>query len=209
MSIEPFTAKDFKVFDIPGFAERMAALRAQVSPKLGAIGEALAPRLASVVRTEVFPHVARHARRTVNPPDDTWVALGPDRRGYKKTQHFKVAVSRHCLRLLFELGPEYAAKPEWARSFKRATPRLAKALGKARGLGWFRSEHDEEPAAALGDLDPAAWQRLADELTRTRDGQLVLGRRVEAGEVARWRGADYERAALETFAALGDCFRLR
>jgi uncharacterized protein YktB (UPF0637 family) len=209
MMIQPFTARDFRVFDLPGFAERMAAIRAEVSPKLGAIGDALAPRLAAVVRTEVFPHVARHARRTVNPPDDTWVALGPDRRGYKKAQHFKVAVSRHALRFLFEVGPEYAAKPDWARTWKREAPRLARVLGKARGLAWFRNEHDETPAAGLGELDPAAWQRLAEELTRTRDGQLVLGRRVDADEAARWRAADYERAAVEAFTALGDCFRLR
>jgi uncharacterized protein YktB (UPF0637 family) len=54
--------------------------------------------------------VARHARRTVNPPDDTWVAFAPDRRGYKKHCHFKVAVSRNAVRFLFDVGPEHADK---------------------------------------------------------------------------------------------------
>lgn len=209
MAIEPFTAKDFRVFDIPGFAERMAAIRQGVRPKLERLGEALAPELARVTRAEIFPHVARHARRTVNPPDDTWVAFGPDRRGYKKAPHFKAAVSRHCVRFLFEVGPEHATKAAFARAWKRRAPRLAKALGKARGLAWFRNEHDEEPAATLTALDAAGWQRLADEVVRTRDGQLVLGRRVDATEAVTWRPADYERAALETFTALAECFRLR
>ncbi len=209
MAIEPFTAKDFQIFDIPEFAERMAAIRTGIRPKLETIGNTLLPPLARIANAEVFPHVAKHARRTVNPPDDTWVAFGPDRRGYKKVPHFKVAVSRHCVRFLFEIGPEHAAKPEWAKAWKREAPRLARLLGQARELAWFKTEHDEEPAAALADLDGAGWKALGDELTRTRDGQLVLGRRVGAKAAGRWRGPDYEKAALDTFAVLGECFRLR
>lgn len=209
MELQGFAARDFRVFDLPGFAERMAAIRGQVRPKLEALGAALAPEVARLAGTAIHAHVARHARRTVNPPDDTWVAFGPDRRGYKKAPHFKVAISRHCVRFLFELGPELAAKAEWAEAWRREAARLRRTLGRTRDLGWFRNEHDEEPAAPLVDLDVEGWRRLADVLTRTRDGQLVLGRRVEAAEAARWDGCQYARAARETFGALRDCFRLR
>lgn len=208
MAIEPFTAEDFQVFDLPGFAERMAAIRSRIRPKLEQLGQSLVPPLARVAEVEVFPHVARHARRTVNPPDDTWVAFGPDARGYKKTPHFKVAVSKNCLRFLFEVGPEFGAKPAYVRAWKREGRRLRKALGRVTDLGWFADEHDEAPRARLAGLDDAAWNTIGDALTRTRDGQLVLGRRVEAREAARWRGPDYEKAALDTFAALSECFRL-
>ncbi len=208
MAIEPFTPQDFRVFALPGFAERMAAIRARIRPKLDALGAALAPDVARLAGTEIHAHVARHARRTVNPPDDTWVALGPDRRGYKKAPHFKVAVSRHCVRFLFELGPELPTKAAWARAWRREAPRLARALGRNPEIAWFRNEHDETPVAPLADLDAAGWARLADELTRTRDGQLVLGRRVAAAEAARWSGAALGEAARATFAVLGDCFRL-
>ena len=50
-------------------------------------------------------------------------------------------------------------------------------LRRAKGLAWFKNEHDETPAAILSDLSAEEVARLADELTRTRDGQLVLGRR--------------------------------
>jgi uncharacterized protein YktB (UPF0637 family) len=209
MALQGFAARDFRVFELPGFAERMAAIRGQVRPKLEALGAALAPEIARLVGSEIHAHVARHARRTVNPPDDTWVAFGPERRGYKKAPHFKLAVSRHCVRFLFELGPECAAKAEWAQAWTREAGRLRRTLCRAPGLAWFRNEHDEEPAARLVDLDAAGWALLPATLARRRDGQLVLGRRVEAAEAARWSGADYARAACETFGALRDCFRLR
>src|SRR5206468_3715732 len=76
-----FVAGDFKVFDVSGFKPRMSEIRTRVRPKLDAIGETLAPAVSRSIGGEVFVHVARHARRTVIPPDDTWVAFGPDARG--------------------------------------------------------------------------------------------------------------------------------
>jgi uncharacterized protein YktB (UPF0637 family) len=203
-----FGPADFKVFDVRGFQPRMTEIRARIRPKLDGLGRSLAPAVARSVGGETFAHVAKHARRTVNPPDDTWVAFGPDRRGYKKTRHFKIAISRHCVRVLFEVGPEYADKRAFATAWKRDAPRLARALGTHGDLGWYKNEHDEEPAAALADLDAAGWKALGGEPGRTRDGQLVLGRRIEAREAANWRGPELEKAALEAFAALGECYRL-
>lgn len=209
MGFEGFTARDFQVFAISGFQGRMGAIRGRVRPKLEALGEVLLPELARLTGGEVFAHVAKHARRTVNPPEDTWVAFGPDRRGYKKAQHFKAAISRRCLRFLFEVGPEYADKKAWAAAWKRHAPKLVPALGQAQGLAWFKNEHDEEPAALLADLGPAALARLGDELTRARDGQLVVGRRVDEAEVVRWGPEEYRAAAVATFKALAPLYRLR
>ena len=114
-----FVAGDFKVFDVGGFTPRMSEIRARVRPKLDAMGDTLAPAVGRSIGGEVFVHVARHARRTVNPPDDTWVAFGPDARGYKQHGHFKVAVSRGGVRFLFEIGPEHAEKRRWASAWKK------------------------------------------------------------------------------------------
>jgi uncharacterized protein YktB (UPF0637 family) len=158
---------------------------------------------------EAFTHVARHARRTVNPPDDTWVAFALDRRGYKKHCHFKVAVSRGAVRFLFEAGPEHADKKRWAAAWKRHAPQLVPVLRRARGLAWFKNEHDETPAAVLTDLPAEDVARLGEELTKKRDGQLVLGRAVPAGEAARWAARDYARAARDTFHLLAPLYRLK
>jgi uncharacterized protein YktB (UPF0637 family) len=204
-----FVTADFKVFDAKGFRARMGEIRGRIRPKLEAFGHSLAPSVSRSTGGDSFAHVARHARRTVNPPDDTWVAFGPDPRGYKKHPHFKVAVSRNCVRFLFEIGPEHADKKRWAAAWKKNAPNLAPVLRRVRDLAWFKNEHDEEPAAVLGDLSAERLGELADELIRTREGQLVLGRRVAADEAARWSEAQYRTAALETFRALAPLYRLR
>ena len=204
-----FGSADFKVFDVKGFQPRMGQIRARIRPKLETLGKSLAPAVARSVGGDTFAHVAKHARRTVNPPDDTWVAFAPDKRGYKKHCHFKVAVSRHCVRFLFEVGPEHAEKKKWASAWKRSAGKLGPVLRRVRGLAWFKNEHDEDPATPLADLSPDQLGALADELVRTRDGQLVLGRAVPADEAARWTEAQYRTAALETFRTLAPLYRLR
>src|SRR5881296_3735874 len=209
MASSAFVTSDFKIFDVNGFKPRMSEIRARVRPKLDALGGSLAPSISRSVAGDVFAHVAKHARRTVNPPDDTWVAFGPDARGYKKHCHFKVAISRHAVRFLFEVGPEHGDKKRWAAAWRRNAPRLGPVLRRVKGLAWFKNEHDEEATSPLADLSPEQLAELADELTRTRDGQLVLGRVVPAEQASRWTEAQYRDAALETFRALAPLYRLR
>jgi uncharacterized protein YktB (UPF0637 family) len=208
MSSSAFSNADFKIFEVKGFQPRMDEIRTRIRPKLDALAKSLTPAIQRTTGEETFAHVAKHARRTVNPPDDTWVAFAGDPRGYKKHPHFKVAVSRHCVRFLFEVGPEHAGKKQWAAAWRRAAPKLAPVLRRVKGLAWFKNEHDEEPAAPLSDLSSDTLTGLADELTRTRDGQLVLGRAVAADDAAHWTDADYRNAALETFRALVPLYRL-
>lgn len=87
-----FTKKDLEIFEVPGFADRMQLIKDTISPKLAKLGELLQPQLSRAVDHEIYPHVAEHARRTVNPPTETWVAFGPDPQGYKSYVHFTLCV---------------------------------------------------------------------------------------------------------------------
>src|SRR5438093_11767125 len=141
MPSRSFTASDFEVFTVRGFQPRMEAIRERIRPRLEALGRSLLPDVARATGAEAFAHVAKHARRTVNPPDDTWVAFAPDRRGYKKHCHFKIAVSRHCVRFLFEVGPEHAEKKHWAAAWKKNAGKLGPVLRRMKELAWFKNEH--------------------------------------------------------------------
>ena len=208
MGFTGFTAKDFQVFAVPDFAGRMGAIRQKIQPKLLTLAEEMGPDMRRLVGADVLPFVAKHMRRTVNPPADTWVAFGPDKRGYKKAQHFKIAISRHCVRFLFEIGPEYATKTKWSRTWQAHADQLIPALQRARGIGWFKNEHDEEPAAELKDMPPDQIRDLAKELTRRKDGQLVLGRRVVQGDAIDLASTALEKDALITFAGMLPLYRL-
>jgi uncharacterized protein YktB (UPF0637 family) len=206
--MQVFTVQDFKVFDIQGFNERMAAILTHIRPKLTSIGEELVPKVSELVDTPLFVHVAKHARRTVNPPDDTWAALGANARGYKKDVHFKIAISRHCVRFLFEVGPEYYAKADWVKDWHREFKWIADALKSGKDLAWFKTEHDEVPAAAVAGFAPGDLKKLGGELTRRKDGQLVFGRRVDATDFVAMKPKQVEKAAIETFKPLASLFQI-
>jgi uncharacterized protein YktB (UPF0637 family) len=208
IAMQLFTTQDFKVFDIQGFNERMAAILTRIRPKLTSIGEELAPKVSVLVDVPLYVHVAKHARRTVNPPDDTWAALGANSRGYKKDVHFKIAVSRHCVRFLFEAGPEYYAKADWATNWHGEFKSIAESLRSNKDLAWFKNEHDEDPAAPISALAAAGLKKLGDELIRRKDGQLVLGRRVDAADFVDLKPKQVEKAALETFKPLAPLFEI-
>jgi uncharacterized protein YktB (UPF0637 family) len=101
-----FSKADFDVFLIPEFHARMSALRTMVRPKLAMLGEDLAPRLADVTGHAMYPHTASHARRRVNPPDDTWVAFSRSERGYKRYAHFEVGIFLDGVFVRFSIKPE-------------------------------------------------------------------------------------------------------
>ena len=204
--MELFTANDFKIFAIAGFQDRMTAIAARVRPKLTDIGQGLQPRLSALVDQPMYLHVAKHARRTVNPPDDTWAAFCLNPRGYKKHVHFKFAISRNCVRLLCEVGPEYAAKSEWLMSWNRNFKEIARGLQSSSNLGWYEDEHDEDPTAVLKDLRPSELKGLPEMLTRKRDGQFVLGRRIPAREFAKLKASEVETLAFDTYKALARMF---
>jgi uncharacterized protein YktB (UPF0637 family) len=206
--MELFEAKDFEVFDIPGFEERMQAIAKTIRPKLEGIGEELLPLLSGIVDQELFVHVAKHARRRVNPANDTWAAIGAGKRGYKQDVHFKIAVSRHCVRLLFEVGPEYYDKTEWALKWRREIKGIVEAVGSNKQLGWFKDEHDEDPESLLKGWTPKQIKALGREVTRRREGQLVIGRRIDQQDLIKMKPAAFKRVAQNTFKPVASLFSL-
>lgn len=75
-----FTEEDFHTFTIEGLDARMDVLKETVRPKLQGLGEHFAPVLSALAGDDMFVHVAKHARRSVNPPDDSWVAFANNKR---------------------------------------------------------------------------------------------------------------------------------
>jgi uncharacterized protein YktB (UPF0637 family) len=123
-----FKPVDFQVFKVEGFNERMQQIYAHVRPKLVRLGDELAPELARKLHMEFFPHVARHARRTVNPPPETWAAFGPSPRGYKRYGYLALCISGAGLHARAVVKSEADKRPEMARSLKAKAAQLVKSF---------------------------------------------------------------------------------
>lgn len=103
MNFTGFTNKDFDVFLIDGLEARMEALKELIRPKLESLGQYFAPTLSALTGDEMFVHIAKHARRTINPPKDTWVAFSNNPRGYKMVPHFQIGLWHTHLFIWFAL----------------------------------------------------------------------------------------------------------
>lgn len=140
-----FTQNDFDVFLIPEFHDRMTALRMNVRPKLAQLGEDLAPKLSRLLDQPIFPHTASHARRRVNPPDDTWVAFSRSHRGYKRYAHFEVGIALDSIFVRFVIKPEGVDdKPSLIRHLQQEG--LASfRLRNLETISWYRDDHGQDP----------------------------------------------------------------
>lgn len=119
MSFSGFTNDDFAVFSIDGLEDRMEALKSTIRPKLEFLGEFFAPALADLVGEEMYAHVAKHARRTINPPNDTWVAFSGNPRGYKMLPHFQIGLWGTHLFIWFAIIYESPHKSEYGMKLQK------------------------------------------------------------------------------------------
>jgi len=167
-----FTRDDFEVFGIPTFPERMQAMKERIRPKLTALGEQLQPALNDMANSALFPHVAKHARRTVNPPPETWVAFGPSPRGYKKFGYFGLVVSREGLHTRIVVKDEAENRPQMATVLMDRAKALAKVFAKHKVARYDRWDYVGIPALIKPTVD--FWKGVSEVLAK-KTGGLDVG----------------------------------
>ncbi|HDH7055897.1 TPA: YktB family protein [Staphylococcus aureus] len=114
-----FKPKDFKAFNVEGLDARMEALNEYIRPQLHELGEYFSDFFTSQTGETFYPHVAKHARRSVNPPKDTWVAFATSKRGYKMLPHFQIGMFEDQLFVMFGIMHEAKDKATRAKFFER------------------------------------------------------------------------------------------
>jgi uncharacterized protein YktB (UPF0637 family) len=123
-----FIRRDFEVFAIEDFNARMAKIDDLIQPRLIRLGNELAPELSRNLRIEFFPHVASHVRRTANPTDETWVAFGPSRAGYKRYGYLALCVSLAGIHARAVVKPDADHRPKMGRLIKSKSAELEKSF---------------------------------------------------------------------------------
>ncbi|MGL4821220.1 MAG: DUF1054 domain-containing protein [Bacilli bacterium] len=194
-----FSQQDFDTFAIPGFEERMDALKGNVSPKLQQLGDIWSAYLTENTGTPWFPHVAKHARRKVNPPKDTWVAFSTNKRGYKMEPHFQIGMWHDYLFIGFGIIYEAGDKPKFGAQLKRNVEAIHSSL--PAGWEWMK-DHTVPvytPNAEMAADDVAV---LFDRLENVKSAELFLVKRFNHKDVAQMTATDLSNVIEESFETL-------
>lgn len=172
MSQYHFTNTDFKVFDIDGLEPRMEALIDNTRPKLENLGTHFSEFLTELTGDEQFAHVAKHARRTTNPPDDSWVSFSTNPRGYKMMPHFQIGLFNDhafCMYgVIYESPDKKAAADRWLENFD-----LFRSFPQDYHVSLDHMKPEKTPLNEMSD------KKLEDGLVRLKNvkkGEFLIGK---------------------------------
>ncbi|EJW17468.1 DUF1054 domain-containing protein [Paenibacillus alvei] len=205
MSFTGFYPSDFETFTIEGLDARMEAIRERIQPKFRAIGEQLISDVAMHSGTEMFLHIAKHARRTVNPPKDTWLAIGPSKRGYKSLPHFQVGLFDDHLFIWLAFIYEVANKRNIAQTMLDHQKKLRSIIPDDYVLSM---DHMKKDALRIGELNDAD---MTDKLTRFRDvksAEWLVGRHIAMNDPLLQNGEAFMELARQTITTLMPLYRM-
>lgn len=201
MSTLGFKARDFEVFAVEGFGARMELIFQHVRPRLVKLGIELAPELSRKLHLEFFPHVAKYARRTVNPPAETWAAFGPSPKGYKRYGYLALCISAAGLHARAVVKTEADHRPEMGVAIKTKGAELAKSFRGTKIAHYEKWNFRNLPNATV--VEPAFFEDIADAFGK-KTGALDVG--------FGWKVRDaihLERAELlEAFVELAPLYRV-
>ena len=171
-----FTQHDFDTFKIDGLAERMEAIQTRIQPTFQKLGDALIDDVQALVGSEMYVHIAKHARRTVNPPNDTWMAFAGNKRGYKKHPHFQIGLWDDHLFIWLAFIYELPNKTNMAANFLHHIDELDTIIPDDYVISL---DHMKKDAVKKQDID------LEKALTRFHDvkkAEFLVGRHIQPND---------------------------
>lgn len=199
-----FEQKDFDVFHIEGLERRMQAIHERIQPKFREIGEPLAATLAPSAGHELYLHVAKHARRTVNPPKDSWLALSPNKRGYKAHPHFQLGLFDDHLFLWLALIYEVPNKSAIASAYLHTLDDWMSSVPQNYVVSLDHMKKESTPVAEMGRNE---WREALIRFRDVKKAELLIGRHVPAGDPLLQDGPRLLRFAEATFETLMPLYR--
>ncbi|MHA0858214.1 YktB family protein [Paenibacillus sp. CMAA1364] len=205
MSFTEFTKQDFDVFSVPGLEHRMEALIENVRPKLTIIGQETAPFLSAICGEEMFPHVAKHARRKVNPPNDTWVAFAANKRGYKALPHFQVGMFGTHLFIIFAVIYESPNKIQFALQLHKQTAKIHKSVPSHY---YWSMDHMNPEGTLHSDVSQDDLQMMGNKLSTIKKAEIMCGLRINQDDPILQHGEELQALIHNTFEQLLPLYRM-
>lgn len=202
MDFNGFSDADFNIFHIEGLIPRKRAIEDNIQPKFRAIGDVLTDDLSSMVGSEMYLHIARHARRTVNPPDDTWLAIAGNKRGYKKHPHFQVGLWDDRVFIWLAFIYELPGKSEIASTFLQHISEIE----KLRADNYVISlDHTKKDATAIENID---LKRALERFRDVKKAEFLIGKQLFPNNPILKDGDAFITFAKQTYEKLIPLYRL-
>ncbi|MBP1968239.1 uncharacterized protein YktB (UPF0637 family) [Virgibacillus natechei] len=194
MTFEGFTKNDFAAFSIDGLDARMEAIQTRIQPKFKEIGSYLVDYLSAELGNEVYLHIAKHARRTVNPPNDTWLAIADNKRGYKKHPHFQVGLFDDHLFIWLAFIYELDHKRQIAEAFVDSFEEI-KQLPNNYVVSM---DHMKKDAIKIENLDIKHVERFRD----VKKAEFLIGQQLPVDDLRVVDGDKFLEMAKDTYKKL-------
>lgn len=197
--------QDFDVFTTPGLEERMSELIKYVRPKFEELGTTYSTYFSIKTGEEFFPHVAKHARRKVNPPIDSWVAFAPNKRGYKALPHFEIGLFKtHIFIILCSI---YEAPTK-----KEIADRLLKnqnLFNTIPGDFYISGDHFDPNGISLREaVQDGSLEKLLVRLRDVKKGEFMIGIQIPREQAVKLSAEEFATTVEETFDALLPIYKI-
>ncbi|MFD2116183.1 DUF1054 domain-containing protein [Paenibacillus yanchengensis] len=170
-----FTQTDFNVFRIPGLAERMSAIQQCIQPKFHSIGQSLSSGLTINLNKPMYLHIAKHARRTVNPPNDTWLAICDNKRGYKAHPHFQLGMFDDHLFVWLAFIYELPGKSRVADTMLHQLDDIVSQIPSNYVISL---DHMKKDHLHVADLTTDDWEQLLIRFRDVKKCELLIGQKL-------------------------------
>ncbi len=172
-TFQGFHNQDFEVLDLPGLDARMEGIRSVIQPKFQQLGELLSGELSAMAGDEMFVHIAKHARRTVNPPADTWMAFCGNKRGYKQHPHFQIGLWNDRVFAWFALIYELPDKRRMAEALLEQADTVRSLVPEHYSLSFDHMKKEDIKAGTLSSED---WTKALERFRDVKSCELLIGR---------------------------------
>jgi uncharacterized protein YktB (UPF0637 family) len=205
MEFRGFTEKDFQSFSIEGLDDRMEAIKENIQPKFKELGSILCDDLSALTGNEMHLHIAKHARRTVNPPKDTWLAICHDKRGYKKHPHFQIGLFDDHVFIWLAYIYELPNKAELAKTLLGHAKKIQKNIPSTYVLS---QDHTKKESISLDNLTQTDFVKVLERFQNVKKAEFLIGRHVQASDELLEDGDAFIDFAKDTFKTLLPIYKL-
>lgn len=185
MQFNGFTAEDFNVFKIAGLEPRMNAIKTRIRPKFEFLSEIFTHELAAQVNEPMYNHIAKHARRTVNPPNDTWVSFSSNPRGYKMQPHFQIGLWETHLFIWYAVIYESKGKEEIGQRFLQQAADIKKQIPET--FIWSL-DHTKPDFINHSTLSTEELEGMFKRLQTVKKAELLCGYQIPREQVIHMSG---------------------